>query len=53
MMVPRTKKRAKVKQKYQSKKNKSMKWSGRGVLPVWVREEMKGTKLTKESFLIK
>jgi DNA-binding protein H-NS len=53
MMVPRTKKLAKVKPKYQSKKNKSMKWSGRGMLPIWMREEMKGTKLTKESFLIK
>ena len=53
MMVPRTKKRAKARPKYQSKKNKSMKWSGRGMLPVWMRDEMKGTKLTKESFLIK
>ena len=46
-------KRAKPKPKYQSKKNKSLKWTGRGVLPVWMREEMKGTKLTKDSFLIK
>jgi DNA-binding protein H-NS len=53
IMVSRTKKRAKAKPKYQSKKNKGMKWSGRGMLPVWMREEMKGTKLTKESFLIK
>jgi DNA-binding protein H-NS len=30
-----------------------MNWSGRGMLPFWMREEMKGTKLTKESFLIK
>ena len=45
--------RAKPKPKYQSKKNKSLKWTGRGVTPVWMRDEMKGTKLTKESFLIK
>src|ERR1044072_9152779 len=46
-------KRAKAKPKYQSKKDKSVKWSGRGMNPVWMRDEMKGTKLTKESFLIK
>ena len=46
-------KRAKPKPKYQSRKNKSLKWTGRGVTPVWMREEMKGTKLTKDSFLIK
>ena len=53
MRVPKTGKRAKPKPKYQSKKNKSMKWTGRGMLPTWMREEMKGTKLTKENFLIK
>ena len=46
-------KRAKPKPKYQTKKNKSLKWTGRGMTPVWMREEMKGTKLTKDSFLIK
>jgi len=46
-------KRAKAKPKYQSKKDKSLKWSGRGMTPVWMREEMKDTKLTKDSFLIK
>ena len=46
-------KRAKAKPKYQSKKDKSVKWSGRGMNPVWMRDEMKGTKLTKDSFLIK
>src|SRR5437763_14569338 len=46
-------KRAKPKPKYQSKKNKSMKWTGRGMLPTWMREEMKGTKLKKDDFLIK
>ena len=46
-------KRAKAKPKYQSKKNASVKWSGRGMTPVWMREEMKGTKLKKDDFLIK
>ena len=46
-------KRAKAKPKYQSKRKKSLKWSGRGMTPVWMRDEMKGTKLTKDSFLIK
>ena len=53
MRVPRTRKRAPAKPKYRSKKNKQLKWSGRGLMPVWMREEMKGTKLTKDSFLIK
>jgi DNA-binding protein H-NS len=44
--------RAKPQPKYQSKKNKSVKWSGRGMTPIWMREEMKGTKLKKEDFLI-
>jgi DNA-binding protein H-NS len=46
-------KRAKAVPKYQSKKDKSVKWSGRGMTPIWMREEMKGTKLKKEDFLIK
>jgi len=53
MRVPNTRKRAKAKPKYQSKKRKGLKWSGRGMLPIWMREEMKGTKLTKQDFLIK
>jgi DNA-binding protein H-NS len=53
MRVPKTGRRKKPAPKYQSKKNKSMKWTGRGMLPTWMREEMKGTKLTKENFLIK
>jgi DNA-binding protein H-NS len=53
MRVPKTGKRRKPAPKYQSRKNKSLKWTGRGMLPVWMREEMKGTKLTKENFLIK
>lgn len=57
MQVPkvdgRTGKRAKAQPKYQSKKNTSLKWSGRGMTPVWMREEMRGTKRTKDAFLIK
>jgi DNA-binding protein H-NS len=49
----RTGKRAKAKPKYRSKKNKSLKWSGRGMTPIWMRDEMKGTKLKKDDFLIK
>jgi DNA-binding protein H-NS len=49
----RSGKRAKPKPKYQSKKDKSLKWTGRGMLPTWMREEMKGTKLKKDDFLIK
>jgi DNA-binding protein H-NS len=52
-VTPRKGKRAKAKPKYQSKRDKSVKWSGRGMTPVWMREEMKGTKLTRDSFLIK
>jgi DNA-binding protein H-NS len=54
MMVPRKAgTRAKAKPKYQSKKTKGLKWSGRGMLPTWMKEEMKGTKLKKDDFLIK
>ena len=53
MQVPRTGKRRPAQPKYRSKKHKRLKWSGRGLMPVWMREEMKGTKLTKEDFLIR
>lgn len=53
MRVPNTRKRKKPVPKYQSRKNKKLKWTGRGMLPVWMREEMKGTKLTKQDFAIK
>jgi DNA-binding protein H-NS len=52
MRVPRQGRRAKPKPKYQSKKDKRLKWTGRGMLPVWMRAEMKGTKFTKDHFLI-
>ena len=38
--------------KYRSRKDAKVVWSGRGVTPVWMREEMKGTKLKKDDFLI-
>ena len=53
MRVPNTRKRAPAKPKYQSRKHKRLKWSGRGLMPVWMRDEMKGTKFTKDDFLIK
>jgi DNA-binding protein H-NS len=54
MQVPgNTRERAPVKPKYRSKKHKRLKWSGRGMMPRWMVDEMKGTKLTKEDFLIK
>jgi DNA-binding protein H-NS len=52
LMPSKAGKRAKAAPKYQSKKDKSVKWSGRGMTPIWMREEMKGTKLKKEDFLI-
>ena len=45
--------RRKPEPKYQSKKNPQLKWTGRGMTPVWMRDEMKGTKLKKNDFLIK
>jgi DNA-binding protein H-NS len=43
----------KVAPQFRSKKDRKQVWSGRGVTPRWMRDEMKGTKLTKESFRIK
>jgi DNA-binding protein H-NS len=43
----------KVAPKYRSKKDPALIWAGRGATPVWMREEMKGTKLKKDAFLIK
>ena len=50
---PRAGTRRKPEPKYRSKKDPKLKWTGRGVTPVWMRDEMKGTKLKKENFLIK
>lgn len=44
--------RAKAAIKYRSRKTPTLKWSGRGMTPKWMREEMKGTKLKKDDFLI-
>ena len=53
--APKKKKgtRKKAAPKYRSRKDPKVLWSGRGVTPVWMREEMKGTKLKKDDFLIK
>jgi DNA-binding protein H-NS len=51
--APRTGTRKKATPKYRSRKDPKVVWSGRGVTPVWMREEMKGTKLKKDDFLIK
>ena len=45
--------RKKAAPKYRSRKDPKVVWSGRGVTPVWMRDEMKGTKLKKDDFLIK
>jgi DNA-binding protein H-NS len=39
--------------KYRSKKNPKLTWAGRGIVPRWMRQEMKAAKLKKEAFLIK
>jgi DNA-binding protein H-NS len=39
--------------KYRSKKDPTLTWAGRGATPLWMREEMRGTKLKKDAFLIK
>ena len=44
--------RRKAAPKYRSKRDPKLLWSGRGVTPVWMREEMKGTRLKKDDFLI-
>ena len=43
----------KVAPQFRSKKDPKVVWSGRGGTPRWMKAEMKGTKLTKESFRIK
>jgi DNA-binding protein H-NS len=43
----------KVPAQFRSKKDPKLTWSGRGGTPRWMKAEMKGTKLTKESFRIK
>ncbi len=42
----------KIAPKYRSRKDPSLTWAGRGATPLWMREEMKGTKLKKDAFLI-
>jgi len=42
----------KIPAKYRSKADPRLTWAGRGVTPLWMREEMKVRKLNKEAFLI-
>jgi DNA-binding protein H-NS len=49
----KSRKGTKVAAQFRSKKDPKLVWSGRGGTPRWMKEEMKGTKLTKESFRIK
>ena len=51
--APRKATRKKATPKYRSRKDPKVVWSGRGVTPVWMRDEMKGTRLKKDDFLIK
>ena len=44
--------RRKAEPKYRSRRDPKILWSGRGVTPIWMRDEMKGTKLKKDDFLI-
>jgi DNA-binding protein H-NS len=43
----------KVAPQFRSKKDPGLVWSGRGAIPRWMKQEMKGTRLNKESFRIK
>ena len=43
----------KVAPKFRSKKDPELTWAGRGATPIWMRDEMKASKLKKEAFLIK
>ena len=44
--------RVSIPPKYRSRQNPEITWSGRGAIPRWMREEMRGTRLTKEHFRI-
>lgn len=44
--------RSRVLPKYRSKRNPGLTWSGRGSAPKWLLQEMKESKLKKESFRI-
>ena len=51
--VRKVRKGKRVAPQFRSKKDPKVVWSGRGGTPRWMKEEMKGTKLKKESFRIK
>jgi DNA-binding protein H-NS len=42
-----------IEPRYRSRRDPEKVWTGRGQLPRWMREEMEGTKLTKEDFRIR
>ncbi len=42
-----------IEPRYRSRRDFEKVWTGRGQLPRWMREEMAGTRLTKEDFRIK
>jgi DNA-binding protein H-NS len=52
MATGEVKKRVKASAKYRSLKDKSLKWSGRGSLPKFLRDEMKATRKPLSAFLI-
>jgi DNA-binding protein H-NS len=52
-VTPKSGRRASAKPKYRSKAHPHTTWSGRGMTPIWMRQEMKGTRLEKNDFLIK
>jgi DNA-binding protein H-NS len=41
-----------IEPRYRSRRDPEKVWTGRGQLPRWMREEMAGTKLTREDFRI-
>jgi DNA-binding protein H-NS len=43
----------KIAARYRSRKDPTLTWAGRGMTPRWMREEMKGGKLSKDAFLIR
>jgi DNA-binding protein H-NS len=45
-------KRRKIEAKYRSQKDPTLTWTGRGLAPHWLREEMADGKVGKEAFLI-
>jgi DNA-binding protein H-NS len=51
-VTPKRQGNTKVVWRYRSRKDPTLRWSGRGLIPRWMREEMKGTKLGKDDFRV-